>query len=101
MPRLSTTARRIGVTTVLVAMASLGTITAADASPSGCSLQKSDQGVTAHCTSGSGQFRAYTRCRVSLAPDYDRYGPWVNAGDYSSVYCWKHKGAFNQGFQVR
>jgi hypothetical protein len=101
MPRPSTTARRIGVTGALIVMATMGTVTAAEATPGGCSTQKSSQGVTVTCSSGSGEFRAYTRCRVATFPDYDRFGPWVRAGQYSDAYCWKNKGAFNQGFQVR
>lgn len=101
MPRLSAAARRIGATTVLVAMASLGTVTAAHAAPSSCSMQSSDQGNTVTCKSGSGEFRATTRCRVDIWPDYTAYGKWVKAGDYSTATCWKNKGAYSPGFQVR
>ena len=101
MSRFSTAARRIGVSAVLVAATTLGTATTADATPSGCQVVPSDQHVTVICTSGSGEYRAYTRCDRNNWPDYNRYGRWVGLRQISSATCDAGHRAFNQGLQTR
>ena len=101
MARFSTAARRVGVTALLVSAAALGSVTAAEASPGSCSVSASGSGSFVTCKTGTGEFRASTRCRVDTFPDYNAYGQWVKPGQYSEARCWKSKGAFNQGFQTR
>jgi|SRR3954469_3790008 hypothetical protein len=111
------TARRIGVTALFAAAALASGTTAAHAavtapagsaalaSPSNCSVTVdwTHSTVTARCTSGSGEYRAYTRCNAILWPDYNRYGAWtrVGSGGKSTASCDEPDQPFNYGVQVR
>jgi hypothetical protein len=86
--RLTTTPRRAlplarRISVVLLAAAGFVTFGAAraDAFPTGCSAgQYFSNGGYAICTGGTGQYRVRMRCDASWWPDYNRYGPWRNAG---------------------
>ena len=97
------TVRRIGVTALFAVAALASGTSAAQASPSNCSVKNIYiYDVTARCTSGSGEYRAYTRCDATLWPDYNRYGPWTRVGSGSSTAsCDSIDRAFNYGVQVR
>jgi hypothetical protein len=109
------TARRIGVTALFAAAALASGTTVADAavtapagsaavaSPSNCAVDTGFYWVTARCTSGSGEYRTYTRCNATLWPDYNRYGPWrrVGSGAWSTASCDSIDRIYNYGVQVR
>jgi hypothetical protein len=96
------TIRRIGVTTLFAVVALAGGASAAHAAPSNCSTRDFGDEVQATCTSGSGEFRAYTRCNAPLWPDYNRYGSWTRVGSGTSVaHCSAYDDAYNFGIQVR
>jgi hypothetical protein len=109
------TARRIGVTALFAAAASASGTTvahaavtapagpAAVAAPSNCAVTTGFSWVTARCSNGSGEYRAYTRCDATLWPDYNRYGPWTRAGSggQSTASCDSIDRAYNYGVQVR
>jgi hypothetical protein len=97
------TVRRIGVTGLFAVAALASGANAAQASPSNCSSDTYDiYTVGAYCSSGSGEFRAYTRCNATLWPDYNRYGAWTRVGAGASIAsCDRIDPAFNYGVQVR
>jgi hypothetical protein len=110
MAGLTRAAGRIGASALLVAAATLGTITAASAAPGvgavpttpgDCLVSPSSGHVTVICGSGTGEYRASTRCDVNNWPDYNRYGAWVTRGHTSNAICDRGDRAFNQGFQTR
>ena len=101
MTRFRTTARRVGLTGLLVAAASLGSVTAAEAAPSGCDYFTGPVGVAVVCYGGSGEYRASTRCDKNNWPDYNRYGAWVRIGAISTATCDSSDEAFNRGHQTR
>ncbi|WP_214405809.1 hypothetical protein [Pseudonocardia lacus] len=100
MLRISTTARRVGVPAVLVALAAFGGAGVASAAPSGCTISVYSYFSKAECTGGSGQYRATVRCDVNNWPDYNRYGRWEKSGP-SYAYCDINHRAFNAGYQTR
>jgi hypothetical protein len=104
MAGFRTVAGRVGASALLVTTATLGTVATADAAPAAptdCRITAYQTGAHVACATGSGQFRAYTRCDVSLWPDYNRYGRWVGVPNFSVALCDEGDRAFNQGFQTR
>lgn len=108
------TARRIGVTALFAAAAFAGGITPTHAAvaapagpvtiaaPSNCTVTNRHPSVTARCTNGSGEYRAYTRCDAALWPDYSRYGPWTRVGSgQSTASCSGLDRPYDYGVQVR
>lgn len=62
----------------------------ASATPSGCTFTGYNGGTSAsaHCTSGTGQFRVWVNCEDELrgsGAEFD--GPWTNVGGTSHVSC--------------
>ncbi|MGW3961513.1 hypothetical protein ACWED2_16940 [Amycolatopsis sp. NPDC005003] len=94
---------RIAASTVLAGAAVLGGAQAAPAAapaPSGCVISTLSNGADVFCSHGTGTYRAVTRCDKNNRPDYNRYGPWVTAGNWSSAWCNDSDRAFNQGMQT-
>jgi hypothetical protein len=107
MSRIRTTARRTGLTAVLVVTAALGTVVPAlaaplaPAAPSGCTSEMHGGGSRSYCSTGGGEYRAAVRCDESSRPDYDRYGEWVAPGQWSSADCGAGDRPFNGGLLLR
>jgi hypothetical protein len=86
-------ARSILVSTGMVAIGLLGSATAAQAAPTGCTLETGvpSDGARVRCTSGSGEVRVMVECLL-IKPGGDpitttRPGPWVGVGATSSTTC--------------
>lgn len=69
----------------------IATPTAAQAIPSGCSVQTNGVYATSYCSSGTGQHRAVAYCAGWNTSNqwvpYTAYGAWVGAGRYSTANC--------------
>jgi hypothetical protein len=106
MTRFSAAVSRIAASTVLAGVAVLGGATAAQAapatalSPTGCVISTLSNGVDVFCSRGLGTYRGVVRCDRNNLPDYNRYGPWVTAGNWSSAWCNSGDHAFNQAMQT-
>ena len=100
MTRISATVSRIVASTVLASTVVLGGATAAHAAPSGCVVSTLSNGVDVFCSKGSGKYRGVVRCDVNNGFDYNRYGAWVTAGNWSSAWCNSDDRAFNQSMQT-
>ncbi|GAA1807255.1 hypothetical protein GCM10009682_31400 [Luedemannella flava] len=83
--RLGRVTMRI-VTPVVLAVAAIGVAASpASATPTGCNWNTDAWGGWAHCTGGTGQFRAVTYCqRVFPIASYFAYGTW----EYPNHYSW-------------
>jgi hypothetical protein len=90
----------MAASTVLVGAAVLGVATAAHAAPSGCAVSTLSNGVDVFCSHGTGTYRGVVRCDVNNWPDYNRYGPWVTPGNWSSSWCDSGDRAYNQAMQI-
>lgn len=96
------TVQRIGVTALFAVAALASAPNAAHAAPSNCTVNSYGYYVTARCSSGSGEFRAYTRCRAVLWPDYKRYGSWTRVGSGTSkATCSEADSTYEYGVEVR
>ena len=84
----------------IIGAAVLGGATAAQAAPSDCVVLKPDNGVDVICHGGTGTYRGVVRCDRNNLPDYNRYGPWVTPGNWSSAWCNSSDSAFNQSMQT-
>jgi hypothetical protein len=99
-------ASRIAASTVLAGAAMLGGTAAAQAAPatalnpSGCVISTLSNGADVFCSGGTGTYRAVTRCDHNNGFDYNRYGPWVTHGNWSSAWCNDGDRAFNQAMQT-
>ncbi|WP_250032843.1 hypothetical protein [Paractinoplanes maris] len=84
-------------TTVVSVLVVAGPATAA---PSGCNTGRSTGNTTwAACSSGTGQYRAYTWCDAFFARDYKRYGPWLSPGQGRSIAaCNSSDYAYDYGY---
>jgi hypothetical protein len=86
---------------VIAASVEIASAEPAHADPFNCHLtQWGSWGIIARCDSGSGTYRAVTRCDKWLAPDYTRYGPEVSVGNDSGAYCNTSDRAYNYGVQI-
>lgn len=99
-------ASRIAAATAMAGAAVLGGAAVAQAAPatalepSGCVVSTLSNGVDVFCSGGYGTYRGVVRCDRNLLPDYNRYGPWVTPGNWSSAWCNSGDRAFNQAMQT-
>jgi hypothetical protein len=106
MKRFSDAATRITASTALACAAVLGVATAAQAAPaaalapSRCVVSTLGNGVDVFCGQGFGTYRGVVRCDRNNLPDYNRYGPWVSVGNWSSAWCNSGDRAFNHSMQT-
>jgi hypothetical protein len=83
---------RLLLGTTVVAAGLVGGATAAQAAPTGCTLQTGvpADGARARCTSGTGEVRVGISCLVLKPGDpfeVTHHGPWVGVGAYSAQSC--------------
>lgn len=78
---------RIVLVAALAALAVTGTVSAARADPTNCSVTSVTQGARASCTGGTGLVRAGVDCIAKNEFDTTRFGPWVAVGDISTARC--------------
>jgi hypothetical protein len=90
---MNTHVSRLLVGAAVVAAGVLGSATAAQAVPTGCSFLSGQPADTAavRCTSGTGEVRVVIECTI-FPPGRDpisttRFGPWVGVGSTSSADC--------------
>ncbi|GAA1308871.1 hypothetical protein GCM10009634_73320 [Saccharothrix xinjiangensis] len=83
---LRTVLATAGIVAATVTSVGLMGAGSAAAAPSNCSTGRSYGSTSwAECTSGTGQYRAYTWCDAFLARDYKKYGPWLSPGQGRSI----------------
>lgn len=106
MTRFFTATSLIAASTALAGTALLGGATATQAAPitvlapSRCVVSTLGNGVDVFCGQGFGTYRGVVRCDRNNLPDYNRYGPWVNPGNWSSAWCNSGDRAFNHSMQT-
>lgn len=100
MTRISAVVGRIAASTALAGAIVLGGASAAQAAPTGCVVSTLGNGVDVFCSGGSGKYRGVVRCDRNNLPDYNRYGPWVTSGNWSSAWCNSSDRAFNHSMQT-
>ncbi|WBB65510.1 hypothetical protein [Micromonospora sp. WMMD812] len=89
-------------TFVAASVVLLGVSGPAQAAPTGCTTGATGYTAGAYCESGTGQFRAKTRCNKPWAPDYARYGEWMGVGTWTSfAKCDNGHLAFNPTWETR
>ncbi|MGW4488546.1 hypothetical protein ACWEOE_32460 [Amycolatopsis sp. NPDC004368] len=94
-----------GVVALGAAFLTVGSVPA-NADPYDCSNSKPNNwSLSVKCENGTGEYRAYTKCKASLAFDYVDYGPWARGGNTSTAVCIragiKDAAVAPQGVQVR
>jgi hypothetical protein len=90
----------------MVAIGLLGSANAAQAAPSGCTLEVGApaDGARVRCSSGTGEVRVMLQCIVLKPGDpiiNDRPGPWVGVGATSSTTCAGGPQLYEAWYEVR
>lgn len=85
------TIARLGVALALATTAVVGfSASPAAATPTGCNWGSEGSFSWAHCTGGTGTYRAWAQCKPShwwITNWYTSYGSWVSPGTISTASC--------------
>jgi hypothetical protein len=104
---MKTLAVRLVLGTAIVVIGLVGGGAAAQATPTGCTLQTGvpSDGAQVRCTSGTGEVRVVIECIVTPAGRdpiiTQRSGAWVGVGATSSAACTGGPRLYEAWFEVR
>jgi len=85
--RRFTVLARLMVVVTAVAGTTLASAGAAQAWPSGCTVNFSLDGGNSYCSGGTGKHRLSIQCQGPVARIYWVTGPWAAPGHYSYAFC--------------